>query len=163
MPKQNNRPVTPLQTIIVDVSAADYQADLAKGLQADETLQPGRHTFRRGGFLQRHAGAELAELAAPNKIRISINLDVDVLEHFKRRAAQPNAAPYQTQINSALRSVMEQEAAQPRPSLFSYADALLADQRFIDAVARRVAEQSPDYQPNYQAETNPTSTQHSNE
>ena len=145
MPKQNNRPVTPLQTIIVDVSAADYQADLAKGLQADETLQPGRHTFRRGGFLQRHTRAELAA-PAPNKIRISINLDADILEHFKACAMQPNAAPYQTQINSALRSVMEQEAAQAPSALFSYADALLADQRFIDAVARRVAEQSPEYQ-----------------
>lgn len=41
---------------MVDVAIDDYQADLAKGLQEDETMQPGQHIFRRGGFLQRHGG-----------------------------------------------------------------------------------------------------------
>jgi uncharacterized protein (DUF4415 family) len=30
-------------------------------------------------------------------------LDEDIIEHFKRLAARPNATPYQTQINQALR------------------------------------------------------------
>lgn len=141
MPKQNKTTLTPAQTIVVDVTMDEYKADLAKGLQGDETLQPGRHTFRRGGFLQRHA-----ESAAPAKIRISINLDADILDHFKARAAQPNAAPYQTQINNALRAVIEQEQMQSAVPLIAYADALLADQNFIDAVARRIAEQQVVYQ-----------------
>jgi hypothetical protein len=60
-------------------------------------------------------------------------LDADVLEYFKQRAARPNAAPYQTQINSELRAVMERggDAADP------YA-ALVNDERFISAVAERV-------------------------
>jgi len=41
------------------------------------------------------------------KVRVTIYLDADVLEYFKDRAAQPNAAPYQTQINAELRRVME--------------------------------------------------------
>jgi uncharacterized protein (DUF4415 family) len=41
------------------------------------------------------------------KVRVTMYLDVDVLEYFKKRASEPNAAPYQTQINNELRSVME--------------------------------------------------------
>jgi uncharacterized protein (DUF4415 family) len=40
------------------------------------------------------------------KVTISIRLDGDIIEFFKQRAAVPGAAPYQTQINDALRSVM---------------------------------------------------------
>jgi len=141
----NKSAVAPAQTIVVDVTTDDYKADLAKGLQADEIMQPGQHTFRRGGFLRRHGQADVAASPTPTKIRISINLDADILEHFKARAAQPNAAPYQTQINHALRVVMEQDQLQSPAPLVAYADALLADQNFIDAVARRVAEQKVVY------------------
>ena len=48
------------KTVIVDVSPEEYQADLRKGLAEDETLAPGRHVFRRGGFLRRHANATIA-------------------------------------------------------------------------------------------------------
>lgn len=65
------------------------------------------------------------------KVRVTMYLDADVLEYFKGRAAAPNAAPYQTQINSELRSVMEQGRGAPY-------DALLSDERFIEAVAERV-------------------------
>ncbi|MCX6048299.1 MAG: BrnA antitoxin family protein [Chloroflexi bacterium] len=146
MPKKNNTPAKLAQTIVVDVSTADYHADLTKGLQADEIMQPGSHTFRRGGFLQRHGREESIGQSLPSKVRISINIDSDILDYFKARAAQPNAAAYQTQINNALRTMMEQEQQQPSLSTFPYADELLADQRFIDAVARRVAEQAAVYQ-----------------
>lgn len=55
MPKKNNTTQRLAQTVIVEVSTEKYQADLAKGVQPDETLQPGRYLFRRGGFLLRHA------------------------------------------------------------------------------------------------------------
>ncbi len=40
------------------------------------------------------------------KLRINIMLDEDIIEHFKLRAARPNSAPYQTQINQALREAI---------------------------------------------------------
>lgn len=43
------------------------------------------------------------------KVRISILLDGDILEHFKTKAKQPGAPPYQTQINNTLRAVIERE------------------------------------------------------
>jgi hypothetical protein len=42
------------ETVIVEISEEDYQRDLAAGLDEDEILKPGRHKFKRGGFLKRH-------------------------------------------------------------------------------------------------------------
>jgi uncharacterized protein (DUF4415 family) len=72
------------------------------------------------------------------KVMISLRLDSDVLEYFKARAAEPGAAPYQTQINNALRRVMEGGGGGAAIG----ARALLEDEGFLDAVAERVAERS---------------------
>lgn len=127
--------------IVVDVTKEEYQADLAKGLKEDEVLKPGRHKFKRGGFLSRH-DLKSADSASPVKVRISINLDLDVLEYFKRRAAAPNAAPYQTQINYTLRDVMEQEKQSSARAVSIQAEELLSDQRFIEAVAKKIRAKS---------------------
>lgn len=83
----------------------------------------------RGSFRERHPDYDLAKVE--KKVRVTIYLDSDVLEYFKGRAARPNAAPYQTQINTELRAAMEGERGNP------YA-ALVADDRFIAAVAERI-------------------------
>jgi uncharacterized protein (DUF4415 family) len=129
--KNKNKP----QEIIVDVTEEEYAADLARGLQEDEVLHPGRHVFKRGGFLARHG---LPAREAPAKVRISINLDVDVVDYFKERASRPHSAPYQTQINSVLREIMERDERGYATSLAPQADELLADPQFIEAVAERV-------------------------
>lgn len=65
------------------------------------------------------------------KVRVTMYVDGDVLEYFKRRAAQPQAAPYQTQINNELRAIMERDQGDPFSSLVN-------DERFISAVAERI-------------------------
>ncbi len=81
----------------------------------------------RGAFL-----AKAGQTHASNtKVRISILIDLDVLNFFKERAAQPGSLPYQTQMNMTLRAEMEGAGARN-------ADALARDDRFIQAVARRV-------------------------
>lgn len=42
------------KVIVVEVTEEEYAADLARGLHEDEVLHPGRHVFKRGGFLARH-------------------------------------------------------------------------------------------------------------
>jgi uncharacterized protein (DUF4415 family) len=66
------------------------------------------------------------------KVRVTMYLDADVLEYFKGRAALPNAAPYQTQINGELREIMERGGEGAPYS------SLVDDDRFIAAVADRV-------------------------
>ncbi len=77
--------------------------------------------------------ASREETALENcKVRVTMYLDADLVEYFKRRAARPNAAPYQTQINSALRSFVAGSGPADDYS------PLLQDERFLQAVAERV-------------------------
>ena len=48
-----------------------------------------------------------AEKAAGNKVRITISLDKEVVDYFKCESNHPGAFPYQTQINQALRQLID--------------------------------------------------------
>lgn len=85
----------------------------------------------RGSFLAKRGETQ----AGNTKVRISILVDLDVLNFFKARAAQPGALPYQTQMNAVLRREMEGKAG--------VGTALVDDERFIRTVAQRVRELSP--------------------
>jgi uncharacterized protein (DUF4415 family) len=65
------------------------------------------------------------------KVKVTMYIDADVLEYFKNRAEQPNAAPYQTQINNELRKVMERgsEAAENN---------ILNDTKFLKALKKKL-------------------------
>jgi uncharacterized protein (DUF4415 family) len=69
------------------------------------------------------------------KVRITILIDNDILKFFKARAAKRGKAPYQTQINQALREYME---GSPPPGK----GALVADDKLISRLAERIAEYS---------------------
>jgi uncharacterized protein (DUF4415 family) len=43
------------------------------------------------------------------KVHVSMTLDADVLEYFKEKASKPEALPYQSQINQALRDSIVRE------------------------------------------------------
>ena len=45
--------------------------------------------------------------ADPNKIRITIRLDGDIIEHFKKQVHDAGGGNYQTLLNDALRSYMQ--------------------------------------------------------
>jgi uncharacterized protein (DUF4415 family) len=128
---------TKAKEIIVGVTEAEYRRELATGLREDEVLKPGRHKFKRGGFLARHS-IEPNQGTAPVKVRVSIDLDLDVLNYFKQRAARPDVASYQTQITDILRETMERGLASGATSFIPQTEALLADWRFIEAVAKQV-------------------------
>lgn len=72
------------------------------------------------------------------KVRITIALDQDVVEHFKAEAAKPGALPYQTQINQALRAVIEKYESGATDTR-ALKDALLDDPEFVRSLARKVA------------------------
>lgn len=81
------------------VTEEEYQSELASGLTEEEVMKPGTYKVRRSPWA--------AKLKNASKVKVTIYLDGDVIEHFRLRAEQPNAAPYQTQINNELRKVME--------------------------------------------------------
>jgi uncharacterized protein (DUF4415 family) len=67
------------------------------------------------------------------KVRVSIYLDLDVLDFFKALAAEPQALPYQTQINAALRNIVESAAGKGDP-----ASNLRKAKGLIDAALRKI-------------------------
>ncbi len=75
----------------------------------------------------------LEELDRHTKIRITIMLYQDILDFFKARAGKPDAKPYQTQINTALREYIAGQKAVK-------GDKGPEDERFISRLAERVAE-----------------------
>ncbi len=124
--------------IIIDVKEEDYRRSKAKGIREEALLKPGRHKFARGASPLARAG--LLPATPPKKRRISILLDEDIIEHFKKRAAAPNALPYQTQINNTLRAAMMAD----RGVIVEVEDegaALHTNPTFIKAVARSVKAQ----------------------
>src|SRR5215210_8891544 len=102
-----------------------------KGKQASVLNPKEFKRLPRGAFL-----AKAGETEARNtKVRISILIDLDVLNFFKERASKAGAPAYQTQINHVLRGQMEGKEAID-------AKTLAQDDRFIRAVARRIKELS---------------------
>jgi uncharacterized protein (DUF4415 family) len=86
----------------------------------------------RGSFL-----AKTGEIGPRNaKVRISILLDLDVLNFFKESASKAGSLAYQTQINQVLRAHMEGKGP-------SAAKSLAQNDQFIRAVAKRVKQLSP--------------------
>jgi uncharacterized protein (DUF4415 family) len=73
----------------------------------------------------------------PMKVRITITLDQDLVEHFKAEAEKPGALPYQTQINQTLRKAMLGEELRPDQTEAIKA-ALLKDPDFVNALANRL-------------------------
>ena len=69
-------------------------------------------------------------------MKITINLDADILEYFKQRAAPLHSAPYQTQINNELRHIMESDDS--TNDLSQTARELLKDDNFIVALKDRL-------------------------
>lgn len=77
----------------------------------------------------------------PLKMRITIALDQDMVEHFKAEAAKPGGLPYQTQINQALRKSLELEDDAGADSS-ALKKALLEDADFLEALAAKIRSQS---------------------
>ncbi|MGH9899634.1 MAG: BrnA antitoxin family protein [Pyrinomonadaceae bacterium] len=83
---------------VLEVSHETYRKQLAKGLDPESLLKPGRHRFRRS----LHTIKPGEEVYINGKVRVTIRLDADIVEFFKGRAPH-----YQTEINTALRRIVD--------------------------------------------------------
>ncbi len=108
------------------VTEEDYKADLASGLTEDEVMKPGTYKVRRSPWAEK--------IKKAGKVKITMYLDGDVVEYFRSRSDEPNAAPYQTQINNELRKVMERSSTEAK----SVEDNLLNDKKFLKALKKKL-------------------------
>jgi len=118
---KKNKPKT------LTVTKKDYEREIASGVTPEDAMSPGNHQFYRASRLASPEDIQKRNI----KLTLSIRLDADIVDFFKARASQPDAAPYQTQINAALRGYMQGSGN-------DYHQDLLRDETFIAAVADRV-------------------------
>jgi uncharacterized protein (DUF4415 family) len=137
MKMNDNNRLRHQRDVIVEVTEEDHRREISDGVKKEHALKPGRHVFRRGGFKERHP--EFSRVRkTPVKVRVNIYLDLDIVNYFKELAKSPTAAGYQTQINSALRSLVARNA----PPSTDFASLVDSDE-FIAAVAARVRKRPP--------------------
>jgi len=106
----------------------EYKKGLAKGWTDEDMLRPGTYKVRRSPWAEK--------LKNSNKVKVSIYLDNDVVHFFRSRAEQPNAAPYQTQINNELRKVMENGSVETA----KVEKNILNDKKFLKALKKKLEE-----------------------
>ncbi len=111
------------------VSAEQYLQQKQQGLTDDEILKPGTYKAVRGGFLKRHP--EFLATQKTPKARVTMFLDQDIVDSFKRAAEAENALPYQTQINLALRKHLQEQSL----------SLSVSDLPTIQTLARAIAEE----------------------
>ena len=75
---------------------------------------------------------------ASNKVRITISLDKDVVDYFKSEATHPGAFPYQTQINQALRQLIDKWHGTNHSGIEELKAELLHDSLFIRELAKEL-------------------------
>ena len=114
---------------ILKTTQEKYDEMKARGIDEDAIPSVGKHIFRRRTRTINRADA---------KIKMTMFIDGDVLQHFKKRAETSNAAPYQTQINQELRAIMERDLANETEKLDEVAEKLVNNPRFLNAISERL-------------------------
>jgi uncharacterized protein (DUF4415 family) len=104
----------------------EYKKGLAKGWTDEDMLKPGTYKARKSPWA--------AKLKNAKRIKVSIYLEDEVLTYFRQRAEQPNAAPYQTQINNELRKIMEADSL----GKTSLDKSILEDTEFLKALKEKL-------------------------
>jgi uncharacterized protein (DUF4415 family) len=118
------------------VTKKDFEEMKAQGINDESLLTPGNYKLHR-----RTKIATREELQPANtKVQITIKIDLDVLNYFKKRASEPNSAPYQTQINNELRAIMEnsEKTETESKNINDAFQNLLSNKKFIKALAKEV-------------------------
>lgn len=113
------------KTFEVEYTEADREELRQAGYSEEELPGLGKHTFRRA----RHITPRREQ-----KIKITMYIDADILDFFKERAKEPNASPYQTQINNELRAVIERKSLKDEVVTIS----MLDNPAFISALAEKL-------------------------
>jgi len=70
--------------------------------------------------------------------RISIFLDLDILEFFRERAKQPDTSPYQRQINNELRQIVDAHKRANESGLSAIENSILENETFVKKLKEKM-------------------------
>jgi uncharacterized protein (DUF4415 family) len=130
MSEQNStQDISDKNEYILEITQEKYNEMKARGIDEEEIPSVGKHIFRRR---TRKINPREA------KIKMTMFIDYDILQHFRSRADKPNAAPYQIQINQELRAAMERDLAEEENKLDEVAKKLLSNPKFLEAISEKL-------------------------
>jgi uncharacterized protein (DUF4415 family) len=130
MSEQNStQDISDKNEYILEITQEKYNEMKARGIDEEAIPSVGKHIFRRR---TRKINPREA------KIKMTMFIDYDILQHFRSRADKPNAAPYQTQINQELRAAMERDLAEEENKLDEVAKKLLSNPKFLEAISEKL-------------------------
>ena len=122
--------------VFIEVTEKDHQASLAKGLDPESLLKPGRHKFMRGGFKQMHPNFDPKK--AP--VQIEMPLDADVYHYLRQRAGLAEGECNADAISAALREMIALDTIAPANAP-AVVIRLLANPRFTKLLDERISAQ----------------------
>ncbi len=132
MSKKNSKAVTSNnKEISFEMTKEKYDEMKSRGIGDEAIPSVGVHRFRRRTKVLNREEA---------KMKITMYIDADVLSFFKKRAEDPHAAPYQTQINAELRRIMDNEESEETHQMAQ----TIADDETINRLADVLAEKLRD-------------------
>ena len=130
MSEKNSTPATSDKgEIVLEMTQEKYDAMKARGLDEEAIPTVGTHTYRR-------RTRPLASGAA--KIRVTAFIDADLVAYFRQRAEKPEAAPFEAQLNQALRAAMQQGMIGEDQQLKQVTETLLNNQAFLNALSEKL-------------------------
>lgn len=131
MSEQNStQDISDSREYILETTQEEYDEMKARGIDEEAIPSVGKHIFR---CRTRRIHPRDA------KIKTTVFIDGDILQHFRRRAEQPAAAEFQTQINQELRAAMERDLAiQEENKLDEVANKLLNNPNFLQAISEKL-------------------------
>ena len=127
--KDSVQDISTKRAIKIEVTQQQIDDMRARGIDEDAIPAIGKHTYHRRSRRLEPARA---------KIKITMFIDADVLQHFRKRSEQPDAPAYQTQINSELRATMERDLQREQSELTVIEERLVNNPRFIEALSEKL-------------------------
>ena len=130
MNEKNSTPGTwDKREIVLEMTPEKYEEMKARGLDEEAIPAVGTHTYRR-------RMRRLDPSAA--KIRVTAFIDADLVAYFRQRAEKPEAAPFEAQLNQALRAAMQQGMIGEDQQLKQVTETLLNNQAFLNALSEKL-------------------------
>lgn len=118
-----------LREYILETTQKEYDEMKARGIDEDAIPSVGKHTFRRRTHKLNPSDA---------KIKLTMFIDGDILQHFRKRAGKTDADEFQTQINKELRAAMERDLAEEENKIRDVAESLINNPSFINAISEKL-------------------------
>jgi uncharacterized protein (DUF4415 family) len=130
MSEKNLTPATSdKREIVLEMTQEKHDEMKARGIDEEAIPAVGPHTYRRRA---RRLDASAA------KIRVTAFIDADLVAYFRQRAEKPDAAPFEAQLNQALRAAMKQAVENEDQQIKQVTETLLNNQAFLNALSEKL-------------------------